>query len=264
VSYRRLAGFPFVLAALGAIVLALAPAAARETVSQTEVDIAKAVALVGLLVAARAFDAGDYLRRGWGLWAFSYAFFLARDATLLLGQALPEPAVDAMRAVLVAAGNVCVVTSAWTLASAWSVAGLEHPGSRGARRAAVGVAVVAAVLFVGPVFLLDVRSLLGGHLGTLDVLASDLGDMLSLPIVAPVALTAIAVRDGTLRWPWALLTSSLLAWLMYDALYAVPSYLAVAPAPIRLVSEQFHVLAGLLACAAGLAQRRAVSDEEDS
>lgn len=262
-SYRRLAAFPFVLAALGAIVLALSPDSAREALSQTQVDLSKAVALLGLVAAARAFGRGDYLRRAWGLWAVSYGCFLARDAALLLVPALSPGAVDGVRGVLVGVGNVCVVTSAWTLARAWSVAGLEHPGSRSARNAAVGLACLAAAIFVGPIFVLDLRSLLGGHLGALDVLASDLGDILTLPIVAPVALTAIAVREGTLRWPWALLTASLLAWMMYDALYCVPSYLAVAKAAIRLVSEQFHVLAGLLACAAGLAQRRAVSDEDD-
>jgi len=262
-SYRRLALLPFVLAALGAIAVALAPAAARETLAQIAVDLSKALAFIGLVAAARAFDRGDYLRRGWGLWAISYACFLARDGALLLGPAMSPPAVEIIKAVLIGTGNVCVVTSAWTLARAWNVAGLEHPGSAGARRATVGIAFLAAAIFVGPVFLLDVRNLAAGHLSTLDVLASDLGDIFSLPIVAPVALTAIAVRDGTLRWTWGLLTASLLAWMMYDALYAVPSYIGVPLYSLRLVSEQFHVLAGLLACAAGLAQRRALSDDDD-
>lgn len=125
------------------------------------------------------------------------------------------------------------------------------------------MAVLAAALFAGPLFVLDLRRAIGGSYAALAQAPSDLGDMLSLPIVAPVALTAIAVRDGTLRWPWALLSSSLLAWLMYDALWGLPDYLGVQPTSLRLVSEQFHVLAGLLACAAGLAQRKAVSDDED-
>ena len=262
-TYRRLALFPVVLTAVSVTALALEPATARETLAQAEVDFSKVLALIGLVVAARAFDRGDYLRRGWGLWAASYACFLARDGALLLVPALSPVAVHVLRGVLVAMGNVCVVTSAWTLARAWSVAGLEHPGSRGARSAAVAIALLASAIFVGPVFVLDVRHLLGGQLGALDVLASDLGDILSLPIVAPVALTAIAVRGGTLRWPWALLTSSLLAWMLYDALYAIPSYVSMPTGAILLVSEQFHVLAGLLACAAGLAQRKAMSDDDD-
>jgi hypothetical protein len=83
------------------------------------------------------------------------------------------------------------------------------------------------------------------------------------PHTAPVALTALAVREGTLRWASMPLTSSLVAWLLYDAIYTLPDYLSVAPASYRLVSEQFHVLACVLACAAGLAQRKAETDDDD-
>jgi len=58
------------------------------------------------------------------------------------------------------------------------------------------------------------------------------------------------------------LTSSLLAWLLYDAIYTLPDYLSVAPLGYRLVSEQFHILAGALACAAGLTQRMAVTEDD--
>lgn len=262
-TYRRLALFPFVLAALGAIALALAPAAARVAVVQVEVDIAKALALVGLALAARAFDRGDYLWRGWGLWAISYGCFLARDGALLLVPVLSPVTIHVIRGALVGVGNAFVATSAWTLARAWRVAGLEHPGSRSTRLAVVGVAVVATAAFVGPVFILDLRPLLDGKISSLDGIASDLGDFISLPIVAPVALTAVAVREGTLRWTWGLLTASLVAWVVYDAVFAVPSYFGGVPDSVVLASEQFHVLAALLACAAGLAQRKAVSDDDE-
>jgi len=263
-TYRHLALFPLVLAALGATALVLAPASARDTVVQVEVDIAKALALVGLALAARAFDRGDYLRRGWGLWAVGYGCFLARDAALLLSPVLPEVTVHATRGVLVGVGNTCVAISAWTLARAWSVAGLEHPGSRGTRVLVAALAVLATAALVGPQLVLDLRPLLDGKLSTLDGIASDLGDMISLPIVAPVALTAVAVRAGTLRWTWGLLTGSLVVWVVYDAIYALPSYFGAVPGSAILVSEQFHVLAALLACAAGLAQRKAVTDEDEA
>ena len=57
-----------------------------------------------------------------------------------------------------------------------------------------------------------------------------------------------------------LLTSSLVAWLVYDAVYTLPDYLSVAP--YRLVSEQFHILAGAFAAVAGLTQRMAVTDDD--
>jgi hypothetical protein len=82
-------------------------------------------------------------------------------------------------------------------------------------------------------------------------------------VLAPVALTAIAVRSGTLRWPWALLTGSLLSWLLYDAVLSLPDLLHVADSsPFRLVGEQFRLFAATSAFAAGLAQKRAVRELE--
>jgi hypothetical protein len=262
VSYRGLALAPFALLAASVAAFLLAPASAQGLVLQLEVDASKLLAFAGLAAAALAFDRGDYLRRGWGLAAGNYVFLLARDATLPLAGHVSALVYEGTRGVLVTAGNVLLVVGSWTLARAWSVAGLEHPGSKGARRAIVAAAVLASLLFVGPTVLVDLKGLASGTSMRFDMLGSDLGDLLALPIVAPVALTALAVQGGTLRWPWTLFAASLLAWLLYDAVYTVPDYLSVDAVPWRLASEQLHVLAGLLAGAAGLAQRRAVTEDE--
>jgi hypothetical protein len=263
-TYRSLAVSPLVLAALSVALVALASPGAQDGIIQGEIDLSKGLACGGMLLAALAFDQGDYLRRGWGVWAATYALLLARDAMLLVHGQVPPLVFDGVRGVLVTAGNVCVVIGAWTLARAWNVAGLEHPGSRGARRAVVGVAGVLALVFAGPTLVIDLRDLVQGTTAHLDSIPSDLGDILSLPLIAPVALTALAVRGGTLRWPWMLLTASLLAWLVYDAAYTLPDYFYVDARSVRLVGEQFHVLAGLCACAAGLAQRRAVTEDDEA
>jgi hypothetical protein len=262
-NYRSLAASPLVLVACTATLAALVPAAVRATVVQGEVDVSKVLACAGMAAAALAFDRGDYLRRGWGVWAACYAFLLGRDAMLLFDGRVSPLVYEVTRGILVTAGNVCVVVGAWTLARAWTVAGLEHPGPRGTRRAVVALAIVVAVAFAGPTLVVDLRDVAHGSLAGFDAISSDLGDILSLPLIAPVALTALAVREGTLRWTWMLLTSSLVAWLLYDAIYTLPDYLSVAPLGYRLVSEQFHILAGALACAAGLAQRMAVTDDHD-
>ncbi len=262
-TYRRLALSPLALVAVTAILVALVPAHLRGSVTQWEVDASKLLGLVGMASAALAFERGDYLRRGWGLCASCYLMLLGRDVVLLGAASLSPLAFEIARGVLVTLGNACIVAGVWTLARAWSVAGLEHPGTRGARAAAVSVAVLAAVVFAGPTLLVDVRDLVRGSGLRIDALASDLGDILALPVVAPVAFTALAVREGTLRWPWALLTASLTAWLLYDAVYTVPDFYLSAPAGLRLVSEQFHVVAGAFAGAAGLAQRKAVRDDDE-
>lgn len=263
-TYRSIAVVPFVLAAVAAAALFLVPASAQGATLQVEVDASKLVAFAGMAAAALAFEPGDYLRRGWGTWAAAYIFLTVRDAVLLCRGHISPLAFDVSRGVLVTAGNACVVFAAWTLARAWGVAGLEHPGSKNAKRAAVGIAIIAVLLLAGPIFVVDLRELLSGRSLRIDAIASDLGDILALPLIAPVALTALAVQGGTLRWPWTLLTASLVAWLLYDTIYTVPDYFAVPAAPLRLASEPFHVLAAACACAAGLAQRKAVTDDDDA
>jgi hypothetical protein len=262
-GYRALAAAPLVLAALSIAVVAMTPAGARDSVVQGEIDVAKALAGLGLLSAALAFDRGDYLRRGWGLWAATYLLLLGRDAMLMTHGTVSPAIYDGVRSVLVTLGNGCVIGGAWTLARAWKVAGMEYPGSAWSRRVGVGVAFVLSVVFAGPGFLADLQDLAHGRLVGVGYVASDLGDILSLPLIAPMALTALAVRDGTLRWPWMLLTAELVAWLVYDAVYAMPGYFHVSEAGADMVAEQLHVLAGLFACAAGLAQRKAVTDDDE-
>jgi len=262
-THRGLAASPVVLFVLSATAFALAPAEARERLLQVEIDVSKTLALVGLALAALAFDRGDYLRRGWALWSAGYAFLLARDAVLLVATRVSPLELAVVRGLFVALGNGCVVAGCWTLARAWSVAGLEHPGSRGARRAAVALGIVATLAFAGPTLFVDVRDLALGSRAGFDLIASDLGDLLSLPLIAPVSLTAFAVRGGSLRWPWTLLTASLLAWLLYDAVYTVPDFFLAAPSSLRLIGAQFNVLAGACACAAGLTQRKAVTEDDE-
>lgn len=172
-------------------------------------------------------------------------------------------AADLLRFALVLVGNVCDVVGAWILARAWHVAGFEQPGSKGARRAVVAAALLASALLAGHVLFVDTRDALHGSFATLDQIPSDAGDLLTLPIIAPVGLTAYAVREGTLKWTWGLLAASVLAWLGYDAAYDLPTWLPLDATATRIWSEQMHALAGWLACAAALAQRRAVADEDD-
>lgn len=261
-TYRSVAVSPLVLVACTAALAALVPAEVRETVVQGEVDVSKLLACAGMLSAALAFDRGDYLRRGWGVWALCYVCLLGRDAMLLASGHVSPQVYDWTRGILVTVGNACVVVGAWTLARAWTVAGLEHPGPKGTRRAVIALAIVVAMAFAGPTLVVDVHDIAVGSRANFDSIASDLGDILSLPLIAPVALTALAVREGTLRWTWMLLTSSLVAWLVYDAVYTLPDYLSVAAPGYRLVSEQFHILAGALAGAAGLTQRMAVTEDD--
>ena len=260
-SYRAIAGFPW-LFVLGAMTLLVGfPPGARPAAAHAIAEVVKLLALVGLAAGALSFDRGDYMRRGWGLCATCYGILLVRDAWLLLAPPPVSLAVETARALLILAANASIVTGIWTLARAWQVAGLEPPVSAGASRGILALALSASLVFAGPSLFVDARGALSGEYTRYWTVASDIGDLLALPLLAPVWFTAFAVRDGTLRWPWGLLTASLGAWLVYDAVLTLPELLHISDrSGFRLVAEGFRYFAATSACAAGFAQRRAMGE----
>jgi hypothetical protein len=263
-SFRAIAAIPVLLVAISIAVTWGAPDASRTMVDLVQNELVKVVALVGLTVATFVFERGDYLRRGWGLNALCYALLLVHDASLLLAPGAPTAAVQALRTILIVLANLVAVLGTVTLARAWHVAGLAPPGSTIARGLVIAVAIGAACVFAGPSLLLDLKATFGGDPGSAWKAASDLGDLVSLPLVAPVALTALAVRGGMLRWPWVLFTASLLGWLLYDAFATLPDLVHVEAETCLKFAEHFRVLAGAAACAAGLAQWRAAREIDAS
>jgi hypothetical protein len=258
------AAIPIVGVVVAIALMVAAPAPALPTVLTVLNATVKILALAGAVAAALAFDRGDYLRRGWGLCAACYVFLLLRDASLHLAPGPESTAMAVFRALCVVVGNTCMVLGAWTLAGAWAVAGLELSVSTRARRGVMALAIGASLVFAGPAIVADAALAFGGRWDHLWTVASDLGDLLALPVIAPVALIALTISGGSLRWPWLLFAVSLGAWLLYDAILFFPTALVLDDAPFRAPAEVCRVLAGTSACAAGLAQRLAVRDIEQS
>ena len=79
-------------------------------------------------------------------------------------------------------------------------------------------------------------------------MVSALVDIVSLCLITPLLLTAVALRGGLFFWPWALITASRLAGVLYDAAAVV------APSNSLLLPDLFRGLAQNYVCVAGLAQ----------
>jgi hypothetical protein len=82
-----------------------------------------------------------------------------------------------------------------------------------------------------------------------------MGDAISLFLIAPLLFTALALRGGLFGWPYSLLTTSYVAWLLYDASLAVGPAIGLGAAGARVVSELFRALGCLFGFSAGVAQR---------
>ena len=256
--YRALALFPLAWGAAFLLGNALLDGTAAHPVFlRTQMELAKALALGGAVAAALGFERGDYLRRAWLLIAGCMALLLLRDATLLpLGfDAMGERRLAGLRGLLVVGANLSQIAGTWMLARAWRRAALALPVSR-VSQALLVVSVVAVVLAVtGPGMLRNAALVGRGDVAALTGSASAVGDAVSLLLIAPLLLTALALRGGLFGWPYSLLTTSYVAWLLYDAAIAMGPTVGLDSAAVRVVSELFRALGCLFGFSAGLAQR---------
>lgn len=258
-KYRSLALFPFLVALVFAGA-ALAMGDRQSTALAVQNEAGKALALLGCLAAALAFERGDYLRRAWLLLGGCYALLLVNDA---MGAIDSLAGMAVARGLVVTVANASSVAGTWMLARAWSVAGLdEEDDSRSRRRAMFAGAAVLALAITGWSLVHDMRALLDGHIDATVSIASDLGDATVLALVAPVMHTALAMRGGLLRWPWGLLTASGVAWLAYDATSGAIDALHVGPGLALVASEGLRLIANGYVFGAGVAQRMAVAPGE--
>lgn len=236
-SYRSLAIMPVLL---GIVYLIAAWISPTPTMFRVAIELSKILALLGCIAAALAFEHGDYLRRAWTFNGACLAFLLARDVTIPFAvQSI------ALQNTLVIIANLCSIVGTFLMARAWQVSGLEAK-----RSVLVAIGVVVALVVGGGAIVVDVRA------RAVVALASDLGDFVSLCLIAPVIMTALAMRGGVLRWAWGLFALSLVCWLFYDATHALRTHLS--PNSLKVLNELFRTLACTYLFAAGLAQRRAV------
>ncbi len=253
---------------LGLVQLAL-PVEERANFWYTAIMGAKLLAFVGALAAAFAFGPGDYLRRAWLFIAANYAcitfntiIFGGQGRGTLFGwhphlvTLSPELASQLNISALIL-GNVLAVVGAVLLARAWSVAGLDRSGSSATRIAVILCAIAIAAALTGYPIFESIRELShGATLRRMVGLVISGSDALCFALVAPVLLTALALRGGVLWWPWVLYTASGLSWMVFDAMLSSGSRAAT----IVLLSNGIRMLACLLSFGAGIAQRWAVSN----
>src|SRR5262245_41490981 len=267
---RRLLVIPLTLS----LVFVLAMVALGETpggrlTMRFGIEAAKLLALIGCTIAATSFAPGEYMRRAWAFQGASYALLLTRDlvfVTGFLGPRIYGYNSDYFNGGMVLAANTCGVIGSFMLARAWTVAGLALPGSRARNTAMVAATVLISIAIAGPPTVIDVRALMGGRTLSLVGIASDLGDLVGFCFIAPVFLTALALRGGLLAWPWALLTAGLMGWVGYDSVHTmgrIVTRMDQIPFNLRIVAEVFRSLACTFTFVAGIAQRRVLRSSEE-
>jgi hypothetical protein len=258
-KFKVLTVAPWIVACVLLAAAALTPSTDRAVVLRIGSEGVKLLALVGCVLAALAFERGDYMRRAWALNGACFLLLLTRDVTLL-PVIPPSTTLVPIQGALVTVANAASVYGTWLMARAFSASGLELPGSATHRRTVTLVAVIIAIAITSGPFVLDVRALFGGDAGAIVAIASDLGDVLSLSFIAPVLLTAMAMRGGLLRWTWGFFAAGLFAWLVYDATAPLASVFSVDQGTLDMIREGLRALACGYIFSAALAHRAIVKD----
>lgn len=225
-----------------------------------EVGLAEAAATLGCFVAATSFEWRDHLARAWALQGLMYSLLLVRCLGLAFGFLTGSPAAVLSDGVLTSIANIGGIFSTWMLARTGSIAGIDVAISPLHRRAAWAVAMVVAVTASGPGLVMAVPKLAAGNPAALVSIASRTGDIFSFVLIAPLLLTTLALRQGLLVWPWALLTASGLCWLGAD--FANAAFLHLPNDQVGPLFDIFRFPACLFVLTAGIAQRWVVDARE--
>lgn len=215
--------------------------------------MAEAAATLGCFIAATSFEWRDYLARAWALQGLMYALLLMRCLGLAFGVLTGSPSAILTDGIITSAANIGGIFSTWMLARTGHMAGIDFAISPTLRRAAWAVALVVAVAASGPGLVTAGQNFADGKMGALVSVASRTGDIFSFVLIAPLLLTALALRQGLLVWPWALLTASGLCWLGAD--FANAAFLHLPNNQVGPLFDIFRFPACLFVMTAGIAQR---------
>jgi len=252
--FRWLAVFPLFYAALFSAVAAWLGSDPHglQTFMTDQRIVVRILSTAGCCLAVSVFARGDHLRRAWLWLGWAAVVILLRDVLRLL----PPFHAGNVEAQVVLSGlgilsNVALLAGIWELARSWKMAAIELPGGRSGVFAVAAVTAVLALLVAGPGALEHGRAVVAGDWGSLIFFVSAVADILSLCLITPLLLTAVSLRGGLFSWPWALVTASQIAWLLYDAATTLAPHLAPGGFPL---AEVFRGMAESYLFAAGTVQ----------
>ena len=215
--------------------------------------VSNGLAAVGAVIGIIVLDPGDYLRRAWIANAVAYGLFFV--AALLRQPALAEWIVW-WRVGMVIAGNVGAVVAVLLFARVYRETGLPQPRAPWIWVATTVFAFASAGI---PVYE-NLRALVAGTGSPLSVMgiASSIGDAIVLVLVAPLVITAFALRGGKLAQLFWYVGASAAAWLLVDAQDTVVFWLHPddhTHTMLLVAVEPFRQAACALLFAAALTQR---------
>ncbi len=227
-------------------------------INRMQSPISEMLWLTGCLVAVSRFGPGEYLRKAWMYFAVAPVAFLISDLLPFFTYLQPswKDGVGLVQGLLAVSANLCGVVATVMFSQAWRVAGLILPGTKMIQWIIRILVAVLAFTATAPGLVANFnRVLIGEDLAnSLLAVASALGDTICLVLVAPLILTAIALRGGLLSRPWLFFSISFAGWFIFDFSLTLGPMFDWSPEVVTIIFGVAQSLGSGFSFSAGMAQ----------
>ena len=174
---------------------------------------------------------------GWALFAVVFALLLIN---YIVRRTAPE--LETVRSVTLVGANLAQIAAYWVMARVLNAAGFGQIFSP-AKRVAITVAALGIALLLCWPALRDQWAFIAAGDARPASLVSALADVITFTLIAPIALSAIALRGGQISWIYGFLTLSVFGWMVNTAADEVANLAGgSAPRTIRLAGVLIAVL----------------------
>jgi hypothetical protein len=167
------------------------------------------VALGAALAANRFGWLREYMGRAWT--AFCVAYTLLAMAEIVRRVLMGSNGFFAQLCVIL--GNVAIVIGTFMIARAFTRAGLDFEASRSKTIIATAISLLLALALCHDSILFNFQAMIAGE-ATAGAMVSPLADVITFALVAPLFLTAFALRGGQQFWIFAFLTTGTIGWML--------------------------------------------------
>lgn len=165
------------------------------------------VALTAGLAASRFGWWSEYVGRAWTLFFVGYAVLTTGE---VLRRFSPYPTAAEMCVVV---ANVALIGAYVVTARSFKAAGLDFGASRAKKFVVTAIALGLALAICQEALVTNFNALIAGSVSASRFI-SPLADVITFALVAPLLLTAFALRGGQQFWMFALLTIGTVGWMI--------------------------------------------------
>jgi hypothetical protein len=212
------------------------------------------IALYGLAAIAAGMAAArfawwhEHIGRAWTLFSLEFLFLLVN---YILRRAAPAAGL-ALNVTLIAA-NVAQIAAYLLMARVLTAAGIGFLISRAKRVVLTAAALAVAILLCHGSLSTQWQLIRSGHVQP-GSLISVLADVITFTLVAPLAMSAFALRGGQLSWIFGFLTISVFGWMINSGAPSIAGFLGGGADALRSIRMAGVAMASLFNAAAAAAQ----------